>query len=96
MIRHSYMKVESQENQNLYLSISTLSKTEIELSEIVDILSEHCSKVNLKRFDETDENLEINFIIQLISFNELKIIKTKLRNKDKSMRISFLDQQMIL
>ncbi len=96
IVRHNYKEEYSQQAQNLYLTISSKSKSKVTISELSDLLSKYCIKVNLKRFDETNELLEVNFIVELANFDKLSDIRNSLRERDKSMRISFLDQQLII
>ncbi len=84
------------EGQNIYLTISSKPTTKISIDKLVELLSLHCLKVNLKRFDETNKLLEVNFMVELASFEQLNNIKNTLRELDESMRISFIDQQMVI
>jgi uncharacterized membrane protein YhiD involved in acid resistance len=85
----------SEENQNLYLTISSHNPGKAELKEIVEILKAHCSEVNLKRFDETKELLEASFLVEFESFQSLEEAKVGIQQLSDSVRITFLDNKGI-
>lgn len=49
----------SEDNQNLYLTVSSHNPKKIALGEIVETLKKYCSSVEIKRFDETKEIIEV-------------------------------------
>ncbi|MFQ5638050.1 MAG: DUF4956 domain-containing protein [bacterium] len=92
-MKHSYQK--SDENQNLYLTVSSHNPHKTELDEIVETLKKHCSDVSLKRFDETKELLEASFMVAYADFQQLNQSKAGLRSLNESIKITFLDNNGI-
>ncbi len=82
--------------QNYNLVISSPRDDKTDLQQIVNILKEKCLRVNLKRFDETDEFLESSFQIDIDNYNTLHEIKNEVRKLNNSSRISFLDSRNII
>ena len=79
-----------EDNSNLYLTIS--SQKNIPIEKIIDILSKYSSSVSLKRIDESGDTLEISFLLFVENYNQLITAKNLLKELDKEMRISYLDQ----
>ena len=79
------------ENQNLHLTVSSHNPGKVSLKQIVAILDSHCSSVNLKRFDETNEILEASFLVDFEEYEQLEKVKNELSEVSKSVKITFLD-----
>ena len=88
--RHFYYKKE--ENQNLYLSISSKKSQIFTLRDIVEILKKYCNSVHLKRFDESQEIIDASFLIDIDSIDKLEKIKNELNRLSKTINISYLDK----
>ena len=91
-IKH-YSTKKASENQNLFLTIYNNGGNKIELNEIVSSLRKYCTMVNIKRFDETNNDLEASFLIELDNFDKLNDAKTSLLALNKEMKVSFLDNK---
>ena len=89
-----YHKTEN--NQNLYLTVSCNEPQKIGLEQIVDTLKKYCPIVDIKRFDETEGILEASFLIEFDNFKNLTNAKSELRKLSKSIKITFLDNKGIL
>jgi len=85
-----------EDNQNLFLTISSSNLPKIKLEQIVEMLKKHCQAVDLKRFDETKEVLEACFLIEFRNTEDLTKAKSALRQLDDSVKISFLDNKGII
>ncbi|MHC4637159.1 MAG: DUF4956 domain-containing protein [Planctomycetota bacterium] len=83
----------SEENQNLYLTVSSHNPDKAELKEIVQVLKEHCAAVNLKRFDTTNELLEAAFLVEFGGFSELEKAKSALQQLGDKIKITFMDSK---
>mgnify|MGYP004005918605 CR=1 FL=1 len=59
------------ENQNLIINICILKPEKDYMSRVVEIIKEHIVKANLKRFDESNNALEVSFIIEVESFKRI-------------------------
>jgi uncharacterized membrane protein YhiD involved in acid resistance len=84
-----------EENENLYLTISSHNPQKADLNAIVEILKIHCSKIRLKRFDETKEILEASFLVEYEGFSQLEASKSDLQKLSESMKVTFLDNKGI-
>lgn len=86
----------AEETQNLHLNITSHTGGNpdmIELSDILKVLRKHCTAVDLRRFDETEELLEASFSIEVENFAKLNEAKAELRKLSKSIQITFLDNK---
>ena len=94
-LRH-YNEREKLGHQNLYITITSDKSRSVELNSIMMILKEFCSVVDLRRFDETKEILEVTFRVGFSDISKLEKTKTKLQELNENMEISFLDHESIL
>ena len=81
------------DNQNLHLTISSHNPNKIELKQITTILEQHCSSVNLKRFDETNELLEASFLVDFGDYEDMENVRRELSELSESVKVTFLDYQ---
>lgn len=81
----------NEENQNLFLTVTSFNPHKTELDEVVNTLKQHCSAVSLKRFDETKEQFEASFQVGFENYEQLNKSKAGLRQLNDSMKITFLD-----
>ena len=77
--------------QNLYLTISSPTQDGNELNTIIKVLQKHCTNVNLKRFDENSNLLEVSFLVGFENYSQLEVSKSELQGLNESIRVSFLD-----
>ena len=77
--------------QNLYLTISSTTQDGNELNTIIKVLQKHCTNVNLKRFDENSNLLEVSFLVGFENYSQLEVSKSELQGLNDSIRVSFLD-----
>jgi uncharacterized membrane protein YhiD involved in acid resistance len=94
ILRNYKAKVE--ENQNLHLTIACHNPRKISLSQIIDILKNHCSMVDLKRFDEIGEQLEATFLVEFDDLEQLNKSKDELQRIDERIGITFLDNKGVV
>jgi hypothetical protein len=83
----------AEENQNLFLTVNSHNPKKAELNEIIDVLNQHCSSVNLRRFDENKEVLEASFLVEFDNFSKLNESKTALQKLGDSVAVTFLDNK---
>ena len=81
------------EEPNLYLNVSLARSEDADIQDIVAALKKHCSEINMKRFDETAENLEASFLVKYEDFEKLHQSKAELRRLSPSIEISFVDNK---
>jgi hypothetical protein len=86
----------AEDNQNLYLTISSCNPVKVELDKIIQILKKNCSAVNLKRFDESKEILEASFLVEFDTIDQLNKSKSELQGLSDSIKITFLDNKGII
>jgi len=80
-----------EKEQHLSLSVSIPNPKKGTLEEIKNILSNACTSVNLRRFDENEKHLEALFAVEFENFKKLESTREKLREISKSAQITFLD-----
>ena len=87
-----------QETQVMYLNVSSSKPTHIDLKSVARTLGEHCSAVNVMRFDETDEALEACFQVNIDSFARLDEARSALQalGNGNPLKVSFLDTKGLL
>lgn len=87
-----------QETQVMYLNVSSTKPTSIDLKSVARTLGEHCSAVNVMRFDETDETLEACFQVNIDSFARLDDARSALQTlgNGNPLKVSFLDTKGLL
>ena len=90
------LKHKSDENPNLYLTVSSDNTGKNEIDDIIAVLKDKSSAVNLKRLDETKEAVEAVFLIEFKNFDQLKECKIKLRELNNSIKITFMDNRGIV
>jgi hypothetical protein len=81
----------TQESQNLYLSVDSRHPEKVRLDQIIGVLKEHCSAVDMKRFDETTDVLEAGFLVEFEDFEQLDQAKRELQTLNEHLTIRFLD-----
>jgi hypothetical protein len=84
----------TQENQNLYLTISCENNKEFGLEKIINILKKHCFSVTLKRFEDNQDALEALFLVDIEDFNKLNECKLELKSIGP-ISITFLDTEKV-
>ena len=84
------------ENNNLHLTIMSKNHEGRVLDDIVALLNKHCFGVNIKRLDETDKFLEVTFSVEFDNYSKLSNMKNELRELDKGVKVTFLDNQGLI
>jgi uncharacterized membrane protein YhiD involved in acid resistance len=82
------------DDKNINLTIHSSSKN-ITLDKIIEILSEHSSGVNLRRFDETPEALEVALMVTFNDLSQLTSGKEALEKIDDKLKFSFIENKAI-
>jgi uncharacterized membrane protein YhiD involved in acid resistance len=89
--RHFNLKKE--EGQNLYLTVSGEITKDLTLKNVVEIVKKYSMSAKMKRFDQSKGNMvEISFLVDLGSFNDLEKIKIELNKLSKDVSITYLDK----
>jgi hypothetical protein len=80
-----------EQGHNLYVTVNSHNPKKAELRDIVEILQSRCLSTNLKRIEETNEELEATFLVEFGSFAQLNASKAELQKLGESVKITFLD-----
>ena len=83
--------INSIENNNLHLSISSQKSGNIVLEEVIETLESHCTKINLRRFDSSDESFEATFLVEYDNYKNMIDSKNAIQNLSNGVRFTFLD-----
>tara|TARA_B100000959_G_C14712754_1_gene513614 strand:- start:14 stop:697 length:684 start_codon:yes stop_codon:yes gene_type:complete len=81
--------------QNLHLSVSCEGGPKLELSNVVKIINENCSKVLLKRYDDHQNVFQSIFLVEIDTIEELETIKSKLQETNETARITYVENKGI-
>ena len=84
-----------EEKQNLFLNIVDQDAHKVNLAAVMPILEKYCSSVNLRRLDESRENLEASLLVEIDNFKVLNEAKEELLKLSSSMRVVFLENKGI-
>ena len=95
IILFTYKTNKKSENQNLYLTVSGKSSKNLNLKNIVDVLSKHSHSILVKRFDQKDGTIEASFLIDLESFQTLEKVRDELNKLSDKISITYLDKSGI-
>ncbi len=85
-----------EESPNLHLIVSTKESEKLGLEEIVRTLTQFCTTVSLKRFDQNERGLEASFLVQYIDFDHMEKSREALKKLDSSLSISLLDNKGLI
>ncbi|MBN1804556.1 MAG: DUF4956 domain-containing protein [Sedimentisphaerales bacterium] len=85
-----------EENQNLHLTVTSHNPHKTSLEEVVKTLKKNCSAVEMKRFDEAKEVLEVSFLVEFDTFEQFKATKDELKQLDDSIKITFMDNKGLI
>tara|TARA_Y100000588_G_scaffold384554_1_gene476082 strand:- start:41296 stop:41784 length:489 start_codon:yes stop_codon:yes gene_type:complete len=83
----------SLDDKNLLLTITSKGESKVAVEKVVDLLRSHCSAVDLKRLDESEDAIEATFQIEFEDYEQLESSRKALFELDDSIRIAFLDNR---
>ena len=90
VINH-YFENEISSNENLFLTININDKNNVNLNSITDILFQYCKYVDLKRYDEDESHIEINYIIAIEKQKTFTQLRDDLLKLNKNTKVTFID-----
>jgi hypothetical protein len=79
------------ESQSLYLTISSSSAAEMNLSRIAEELKKYCSSAKLKRSDENASGMEASFYVEFNTIEDLEQMKAVFKQIDPAVSVTFID-----
>jgi len=82
------------DDKNINLTIHSNNK-KITLEKIIEVVSEHSSGVNLRRFDETPDAIEVALIVTFNDLSQLTSGKDALKKIDDNLKFSFIENKAI-
>jgi len=85
-----------EQKQSLFITVQSSVGSKTIMKDIIRILSASCTSVNMKRFDETKETLEIMLMLEADNFEKLYDAKIELQKLDENIKVSFLDNRGIM
>lgn len=80
---------------DMFLTVTCASSDSIDTSIIVQTVSKFCSRVELKRLDESDVLLDVALHVGLSNVQQLESCRKALRNLDNSVKVSFFDTKHV-
>ena len=82
----------SSKDQNLFLTIKS-DNSKVTIDTVFEILRNNCDEVELRRFDETNDVLEVSCLVEARNFDQLNKSKKQLQELDNSVKITFLNNR---
>ncbi len=92
IINSKFLKHSEFQNMNLLVAGEKSEKTNEK--SFVNILKKYCSEVKLKRLESTDNEIEVSFLVNLKSFDNLTKARKDLESLDNSIRITYLERDV--
>ena len=77
--------------EHLYFLVSGNANAGITPTTVLDVINEHCTIVNLKRFEESETGFEAYFQIELKDASKIESLIETTRELDGSVKITLLD-----
>ncbi len=88
-------KLDSSFSQNLLIQINCKNDDKSEFTEqISSIVANNSNQVDLKRIKYTNEEINFNFLINVSSIDNIKIINERLLEFDKGIDVTFVSNEM--
>ena len=84
------------ENSHLNLIISTKKNRGITTKKILDIVKKHATQVELRRLDENKTQIEIALLVNFNDFKDLEKTQKDLGKLSTTIKVSFIDHQVVL
>jgi uncharacterized membrane protein YhiD involved in acid resistance len=80
-------------DQVMQLLISGKGDVLPSLEQITEMVKTYGTSVHLKRFDVSEREIELLYLVNFVSFDQLKILADKLRELSSNLTITYLDNQ---
>ena len=88
-----YFMSRKKENQNLFFTVSSDTPGSIKLADILSVVRTNFDAVELNRFDESSENIEASFLVEIADSSNLESAKNQLQQLSDSVKITFIDNK---
>ena len=90
-VRHRFRGRAS--DDSLYLSIRSEGGEVMSLDKITEVLTSHCDRVKLKRYDTQDGALESTFLVQFPNISAVTAAEQELRSTGFPVEFTVLDSE---
>ena len=84
------------DEQSLNLIISSSENSSIDINILVEILKKFCTKIDLKRLDESAGSLEAAFQIEIENLKQIDSLQKELKKLNHDISITFLDNKGVI
>ncbi len=81
------------DGKNLMLTVTGPQRLEVE--QILEVLKDSCTLVDLKRLEDVDDTVEAVFVVELDSVEALTKVRTRLRALDDRITSTFVDHRQL-
>jgi len=93
IVSKRFFQTSVENNQNLFLTVTSNQTNELALGDIVDVLEQQCSRVSVKRFDEGNSFLEASFLVEFTDFKKLQTATAELKAMEGIEKVTYFDNQ---
>jgi uncharacterized membrane protein YhiD involved in acid resistance len=93
IVVRSRFSEKNREDQVMQLLITGKGDNLPSLEQITSIVKIHSVSVRMKRFDVSDNKIEILYIVNLITFDQLKVLTDKVRELSRNLTVTYLDNE---
>lgn len=95
-LRARSMGVGADTGSHLYLTIQERGAERAPLAAITAALAAHCRELDLRRFDEAEDGLEVSYRVSFADYASLEKARDAVRALSPTMTLSFVDQDGLL
>jgi len=92
IVRSQYMD-KKRDDQMMQMLITGKGSDLPSLEQITSMVNVYGKSVHLKRFDVSDNELEILYLVHFVSFDQLKILADELRRMSGKLTVTYLDSE---
>jgi len=78
-------------SEAVFLSVSGKRRPGLDMSQVVETLSPHCSRLKMRRFHKSDKDLEIIFVVEFKDYVQMQEAHASLRQLDEALTVTFVD-----
>ena len=89
-------KKQTRDSQNLHLTVAGQNSANVSLEQIVEVLNENATDIDIKRVDENKEMIEASFLVEFKDFAQLSSTKNALLALNENLTVSFMDNKGVI
>jgi len=90
--------ISNQNNKNIssmYLKLSSIDARSLNVDNIINFLKKYCTKVKMKRLDQSDNLFEAVFLVEYDNYDNLIKTKDEMKNLNENINYTFIDNNNI-